>query len=281
MHPIVFEWGPIRIGSYGICLAMAFLGSILITNREFRKNKADVNLAWDIYLMAMVGGIVGSRILFIVEDWHSFVHAPLKVLFSASGFSVIGGYVLALTMCIIRLRVAREPFMKMADLCSPGMAIGYAVGRVGCITAGDGCYGLPTTGPLGMTFPHGLVPTLSSMNHLLSIKFVECYPGLPVPADIAVHPTPLYESLSMWLLLFVLLKGNWSIGPGRRFAMFLGWFGLSRFLIEFIRLNPPGPYGLTSDQWLSLFIIMGAIGVAVLARRFEATPEAGQPTAIS
>jgi phosphatidylglycerol:prolipoprotein diacylglycerol transferase len=260
MKPILLEWGPIRIGSYGVLLALAFLSSIAITNREFRRNQADADLAWDIYLMAMVGGLVGSRGLFLIENWHQFLREPLGLIFSASGFSVIGGYVLALGLCIIRIRRSPYSFIRMADLCVPGMAVGYAVGRLGCITAGDGCYGLPTTGPFGMCFPNGLVPTLSEKNGFLREKFIALFPGTPVPADIPVLPTPLFESLSQWTLLALLLFLPWQIGRGRRFGFFLLWFGVSRFLVEFIRLNPLFMWGLTSDQFLAaVFALLGGI----------------------
>ena len=258
MKPILWEWGPIRIGSYGVLLALAFVSSILITNREFRRNHADVDLAWDIYLMAMAGGLVGSRGLFIIENWSQFLQDPLPMIFAASGFSVIGGYVLALGLCVIRIRYSPYSFVRLADLCVPGMAVGYAVGRLGCITAGDGCYGVPTQGPFGMCFPNGLVPTLSAKNHFLREKFMTFFPGTPIPHDIPVMPTPLFEWLSQWILLGLLLILPWQIGRGRRFGFFLLWFGVSRFLVEFIRLNPVLLWGLTSDQFLAaVFALLG------------------------
>ena len=256
MHPILFEWGPIRIGSYGVLLACAFLGAIFFTNREFRKHGDDLNLAWDIYLLAIFGGLTGSRGLYIIENWDGFLRHPAQVAFSGTGFSVIGGFLLSFGLCFWRLRLARVSFLRMADLCVPGMATGYAVGRLGCITAGDGCYGIPTLGPFGMCFPNGLVPTLSTKNLHLSTLFQQQFPGLPMPTDIAVHPTPLYESFSAFTLLALLLIIPWKIGPGRRFSFFLFWFGGSRFIVEFWRLNPIGPLGLTSDQWLSIGIFL-------------------------
>ncbi len=268
MHPILFEWGPIRIGSYGLLLTLAFLSAIYITNREFRKNGVDVSLAWDIYLLAILGGIGGSKILYIIENFGTFCQMPLKMAFSPAGFSVIGGYLLAVFLSAIRIKKEGKPFLLIADLTAPGLAIGYAVGRLGCIAAGDGCYGLPTTIWCAMHFPNGLVPTLSAKNPLLAKLFLQQFPGQPLPVDIGVHPTPLYESLSQSILLGILLSGNWTMGPGRRFAFFLGWFGISRFLVEFIRLNPIWRAGLTSDQWLSIGIVLTAV-IVVLFPRFR------------
>ncbi|NLI79181.1 MAG: hypothetical protein GX442_22400 [Candidatus Riflebacteria bacterium] len=271
MHPILFEWGPIRIGSYGVLLALAFGSAILITNREFRRNALDTVLAWDIYLLAIVGGLVGSRLLYIVENFADFLRNPVPYLFSATGFSVIGGYVLAISLCWIRIRREDQPFLKIADLCSPGLAVGYAVGRLGCIAAGDGCYGIPTLSWCGMTFPHGLVPTLAAQNQLLVKRFMERFPGQPVPVDIPVHPTPLYESLSAFALLAVLLAFRWRIGPGRRFAAFLAWFGAARFAVEFIRLNPAMWGGFTSGQ-------LGSIGLMALSLLVLAVGDTTSPS---
>lgn len=260
MYPILFTFGPIRIGSYGVLLAIAFAVAIVITNREFRRHGLDTTLAWDIYLLSIVGGLIGSRLLYITEHFEAFLRQPFSFIFSATGFSVIGGYLLALILCWVRIRREKEPFFKIADLCAPGMAVGYAIGRLGCIAAGDGCYGLPTLAWCGMTFPHGLVSTLSTQNRLLAKLFTELYPGIPVPEDIPVHPTPLYESISSFVLLAVLLSARWSIGSGRRLAFFLLWFGTARFAVEFIRLNPVVCCGLTSDQLLSI----GWISISLL-----------------
>lgn len=276
MHPILFQYGPIRIGSYGVLLALAFLSAIFFTNREFRKNRADPALAWDIYLLAIIGGLVGSRLLFIIELPEQFMKAPLATLFGSTGFSVIGGYILAFILCWWRVRVAGEPFFRIADLTAPGMSVGYAVGRLGCITAGDGCYGVPTFSACAMHFPDGLVPTLSAKNHLLTSYFLRLFPGQPVPLDIGVHPTPLYESISHFILLAVLLLPFWRAGSGRRLAFFFCWFGVSRFLVEFIRLNPLSWLGLTSDQWLSIGIC--GIGAILFIRAAHAPSQASTPT---
>lgn len=259
MYPILVEWGPIRIGSYGVLLACAFLGAIFITNRQFRKHQADIAIAWDIYLLAITGGLVGSRLLAILESWKAFLEHPVQVMFAPTGFSVTGGYLLAITLCAWRVHRAGESFRRMADLCAPGMAIGYAIGRLGCITAGDGCYGLPTLAWCGMTFPNGLVSTLKSASPFLADLFAKQYPGIPIPTDIPVHPTPLYESLSAWALMIVLLVGRWPIGSGLRFAFFLGWYGTARFFVEFIRLNPIVWLGMTADQFLAAGMVLGAV----------------------
>ncbi len=266
MHPILFEYGPLRIGSYGVTLAIAFISAFLLINWQFRKNNCDVELAWDLHFFAIFGGMIGSRLLFIFENFKEFLAAPLSMIFSTTGFSVLGGYILALVLCIIRVRVAGEPFFKIADIYVPGMAMGYMIGRLGCIVAGDGCYGLPCELPWAMSFPKGLVPTLSTENPSLAATFARLFPDKPIPVDIHVHPTPLYESASTLALLLILLLVNWRIGSGRRFAFFLVWFGISRFLVEFIRLNPFIYWGMSSSQLLSLFFILAGLVIAATSQ---------------
>lgn len=264
MYPILLDLGPVKIGSYGVLLATAFLTAFLLINWQFKKNECDVELAWDLHFMAIFGGMIGSRLLFIFENFSEFLKDPMAMIFSTTGFSVLGGYVLAIVLCLGRVYLAGQPFFRIADIYVPGMAVGYAIGRLGCIAAGDGCYGIPCKQPWAMSFPNGLVSTLSSKNPMLVSLWVKLFPGEPVPADIPVHPTPLYESISSFLLLAVLLAPFWKPGSGRRFAFFLVWFGISRFLVESIRLNPFIYWGLSSSQVLSAAFVM--IGILLFLR---------------
>lgn len=271
MHPILFQIGSIRIGTYGVTLAIAFMTAFLLVNQQFKKSKVSVDLAWDLHFLAFLGGMVGSRLMYVLENIPEFLKDPIHVLiFSTTGFSVLGGYVASFGFCLWRVKKSGEPFFKLADLYAPGLALGYVIGRIACIFAGDGCYGIPTKVPWAMTFPKGIVPTLSNCNSMLVLKWKELFPGEPVPADIPVHPTPLYESSLSLILFLILFFGSWKIGKGHRFAFFLVWFGIARFFIEFIRLNPFDCFGMTSSQCLGLcFIVAGTIIFATSKKREE------------
>ncbi|MCK9455735.1 MAG: prolipoprotein diacylglyceryl transferase [Candidatus Ozemobacteraceae bacterium] len=270
MYPILFQIGSIKIGSYGILLATAFLTGFLLVNRQFKKNGCDIDLAWDLHFLAIFGGLVGSRIMFILENFKDFMSDPMSMIFSTTGFSVLGGYVMAFGLCAWRVRKSDEGFFKLADLYAPGLAVGYCIGRLGCIAAGDGCYGIPCDLPWAMSFPNGVVSTLSSSNEVLSELYMKMNPGKLLPADISVHPTPLYESLSTFVLLMMLLFCKWNIGSGGRFGLFLTWFGVSRFFVEFIRLNPFDYFGMSSSQLVSiLFVISGVIILLTSKHRKE------------
>lgn len=259
MYPILFDFGYFKIGAYGVLLAAAFISGYFLVIRQFKKFGGDIDLAWDLNFLAIFGGLVGSRILFIIENINDFFKSPVSMIASTTGFSVLGGYIMAFGLCYIRIKKAKESSLRVLDLYSPSLALGYCIGRLGCIMAGDGCYGIPTDKPWGMTFPNGIVSTLSSSNSMLVDLYIKIFPGKPVPENISVHPTPLYESLLTLVLFFILLLGKWDIGKGRRFALFLVWFGVSRFFIEFIRLNPFDYFGMTSSQVLSIFFVLTGI----------------------
>ena len=261
-------------------LAIAFFTAFMVINWQFRKYGCDEELAWDLHFLAIFGGMVGSRLMHIFENFTDFLADPMSMIFSTTGFSVLGGYVLALVLCIVRVRYSGQPFFKIADIYVPGMAVGYAIGRLGCIAAGDGCYGLPCKLPWAMSFPQGLVPTLSAKNNTLAETYARLFPGEAVPTDISVHPTPLYESLSTLILIGFLLFVGWRIGGGRRFAFFLIWFGVSRFLVEIIRLNPFIYWGLSSSQLLSIFFIIAGIVIMLGSKgRLENLPNISQQPA--
>ena len=137
--------------------------------------------------------------------------------------------------------------VALVDMAGPGLALGYAIGRIGCQVSGDGDYGRAWDGPWAMGYPHGTVPTA---------------PG------VTVHPTPIYETLVMGLLAYVLWQLRDRVRPGVLFALYLVCAGAERFLIEFIRRNDEVAFGLTAAQLesLSLFVV-GAVWLFVVGRR--------------
>src|SRR5262249_47714274 len=131
-------------------------------------------------------------------------------------------------------------YLAVLDVCSPAAMVGYAVGRVGCLISGDGDYGIPTHVPWGMSFPNGLVPT------------TEVCTQYGWPANCAVHPTPIYETIAALLIAWYLWKrgGKALRGPrpvGLVTAEYLLLSGLERFLVEFIRINPRSFLGVFSN----------------------------------
>jgi phosphatidylglycerol---prolipoprotein diacylglyceryl transferase len=137
--------------------------------------------------------------------------------------------------------------LDLVDIAGPGLALGYAIGRIGCQVSGDGDYGKPWNGPWAMGYPHGTVPTA---------------PG------VTVHPTPIYETVSMGLLAWLLWTQRDSVRRGLLFAFYLVGGGLERFLVEFLRRNEHVALGLTAAQLESLgLFVAGVIWIAVVLRK--------------
>jgi phosphatidylglycerol:prolipoprotein diacylglycerol transferase len=134
--------------------------------------------------------------------------------------------------------------LQLLDLCSPALAIGYAVGRVGCQISGDGDYGTKTDLPWGMAYPDGVVPT-----------------------NDVVHPTPIYETLSMGLAGWALWRARDAFRPGVLFGFYLVFAGIERFLVEFVRRNDAVLAGLTEAQLFSLVMLLSGLTWIVIAAR--------------
>jgi phosphatidylglycerol:prolipoprotein diacylglycerol transferase len=135
----------------------------------------------------------------------------------------------------------------MLDMCATALALGYAIGRIGCQVSGDGDYGIRSSLPWAMGYPHGTVPT---------------------PAGVRVQPTPIYETVAMCLLAYALWRLRDRLRPGVVFALYLLFSGLERFLVEFIRRNKEVIVGLTAPQLESIGLcVVGLAWLAVLVRR--------------
>jgi phosphatidylglycerol:prolipoprotein diacylglycerol transferase len=226
-------------------------------------------------LIALVGGVAGAKLFSLLENWDQFIHEPIRETFSASGLTFYGGLIVAIIGIVIYLKRKKVRFLRVADAAAPALIIAYGIGRIGCQLSGDGDYGVPSNLPWAMGYPNGTVSTLSNRNPELAALYHTMYPTLPVPADIKVHPAPVYETLTA-IAIFIFL---WSIrkrpmAAGKFFAIYLICAGAERLLVEFIRLNPLF-LGLSEAQWISIgMIIVGSIMLYVLR---DAPPEVVAP----
>src|SRR3984957_3091972 len=194
-----------------------------------------------------LAGLLGARLYHLLESPSEFFAHPLPLLFSTMGFAwfgaVIGGFVALVTL-------ARRYGMKillMLDVASPAAAVGYGVGRIGCLISGDGDYGIPTSLPWGMSFPNGLVPTTQR-----------------------VHPTPIYELIAALIIAWILWRRSRPETPraaGEITGEYLILSGLARFLVEFIRINPKIYWGMSNAQMASLGSVLAGVALVLWARR--------------
>ncbi len=241
MSPILFEYGPLRIGIYGVMLAVGLLCASWVLKREFRRRALDPSLSDRIVFAAMISGIVGSKVFHILEYPHTFVADPLGTIFSTLGWAWYGGFLGGAAIVLLALRRHKALDWSALDAIAPALVVGYFFGRGGCELSGDGCYGIATALPWGKAYPNGLVPTLES-----------------------VHPTPIYEMIQMACIFGILWALRDRLKPGVTFALYLVLTALARFFVEFVRLTPEVFMGLTVHQWVSLGLAI--TGLYLIAR---------------
>jgi phosphatidylglycerol:prolipoprotein diacylglycerol transferase len=261
MYPIVLRLGPLTIYSYGLMMAVAFLTAGYLTSKEFTRKGFDGELASSMVLWAAVGGLIGARLLAIVDDWSGFVSDPLHSIFSGSGFVWYGGLIGGFIAVSWTIRQHQLPWLQAVDCIAPGLTLAHGIGRIGCQLAGDGDWGSETTLPWGMAYPNAIV-------------------GWPYPPGVRVHPAPLYELLAYTLIFAVLwLIRKRPYPDGTIFWLYLILAPAARFLIEFVRINPPGFLGLTQSQFISLGLMTIGAWKLFSARTLTVRPAAASLSA--
>jgi phosphatidylglycerol---prolipoprotein diacylglyceryl transferase len=239
------DLGPLTLQTFGLMMGIAFVVAGLLASRFLKEIGKPADWAYEMVFAALVGGIVGARLWWVVENWSEAQDDLLGSLFSGSGLVWYGG-ALGGAGAVLFWAWRRNFFtLQMLDVASVPLAAGYAIGRIGCQLAGDGDYGIPWDGPWAMAYPNGTVPTTEE-----------------------VHPTPVYETLAMGLVAVLLWRWRHRWRPGTLFGLYLVLAGLERFLVEFVRRNEDVLLGLTQPQVFS--VVMMAAGTAwllVLRRR--------------
>ena len=271
MRPDLFYIGPIPVHSFGLMMAIAFLSANYLLTKELErrwKNKEKANaFSSAVTLIALIAGISGSKLFHLIENPDLVAQNGLSEVFSASGLTFFGGLLLSFLCIALYIRRKGINFLFMADAAAPGLILAYGIGRIGCQLAGDGDYGIPSSLPWAMGYPHGAVPTLSSINPELAAKWMEMHPGQMLPYDIMVHPTPVYETLACFVIFAVLIrlqkKSHFSL-QGQLFGLYLMFAAIERFLVEFIRLNPLY-LGLSQAQWIAVALFVA--GTILMMRK--------------
>jgi phosphatidylglycerol:prolipoprotein diacylglycerol transferase len=230
--------GPLTLGTYGLMVAAALICAFFVMRAYLARRALAVDAEIIIGITGLAG-LAGARLYHLLEDPGTFFANPLPLLFSTMGFAWFGAFLGGFVALVLLARSYKMKVLMMLDVASPAAALGYGIGRIGCLISGDGDYGIPTSLPWGMSFPNGLVPTTDR-----------------------VHPTPIYELLAAILIAYIL----WRIGPrilrrerpdGTVFAWYLMLSGLARFLVEFIRINPKVFFGLSNAQMASALCFVG------------------------
>ncbi|HEY2920220.1 MAG TPA: prolipoprotein diacylglyceryl transferase [Candidatus Binatia bacterium] len=251
MYPIVFQIGPVTIYSFGVFMALAALCAAWVVHGELKRRGFNPELASTMVFAAAVGGLVGARILFIIEEWNNFLVAPLNYIFTGAGFTWYGGFLGGVAAVSWVVKKNKIPWLVGADIAAPALALAYGVGRIGCHVAGDGDWGKVTDVPWGVAYTNAIV------------GWADPTTGIPYPPRARVHPTPIYEFIeSVIVFAFLWSLRKKELPPGTIAWLYLILGGLARFVVEFWRINPPLALGLSEAQWFSLALM--ALGSLLL-----------------
>ncbi|HEY4644343.1 MAG TPA: prolipoprotein diacylglyceryl transferase family protein, partial [Bacteroidota bacterium] len=220
MYPELLKVGPLTIYSYGMMLAIGFIVASYFFTKELKRKGIDHNLGGNVTLFAVIFGIIGSKIHYLIEHWDKFTLEP-GIAFSPGGLTFYGGLILAFLFNYWYVKYKqRVDVLKVMDAISPALILGYGIARIGCHLAGDGDYGLPTSLPWGTIYSRGTYPPSIAFLQLPDVA--QHYPGGIVPDTTPLHPTPIYEFLASLLIFLFLWRFRRRSAPdGMLFMIYL------------------------------------------------------------
>jgi phosphatidylglycerol:prolipoprotein diacylglycerol transferase len=247
VFPRLFHIGNFSLPSYGLLVALGVLIGLWISVRNSEKQGINPEHAWNFGILVVLGGIVGAKILYIINDWSTYVAHPGDIFSFATlqaGGVFSGGLIGALLVAGWYIRKHRMPALATCDGFAPGLALGHAIGRVGCFAAGC-CWGKPTSHFWGVTFTSQLANT-----------------WVGTPLHVALEPTQLFESavelVNFFILMWLFKRKKFD---GEIFGAYLFLYGIARFFLEFIRDDPGrgSVFGgiMSGTQLISILLVIG------------------------
>jgi phosphatidylglycerol---prolipoprotein diacylglyceryl transferase len=266
VYPRLFELGPITVYTYGVLLAAAYLLGLKLAMVRAKARGLDAARVLDLGIYIIISALIGAKLMLLVTDFGAFRNDPRELLTLArSGGVFYGGLILAVAVALWYIRRAGLPLWTTCDVFAPGIALGHAIGRLGCFFAGC-CYGTPTTLPWGITFHD---------------QFAAANVGTPL--GVALHPTQLYEAGAELLILIFLLvvERRGRTYPGRTFWLYILMYAISRYVIEMFRGDPRGSVLIFStSQFISVLLApLAVIMLLYLARVQSPTPKTARKRA--
>jgi len=245
VNPIAFRIGPLAVAWYGIMIVLAMVAVVLFSAREARRYGISREQIYELAAYAILAGIIGARLVHIVDHWSYYSQHPLEV-FGFEGFAVWGailGAAIATGLYAWRKRIS---FWKLGDTVAPGAVLAQAIGRVGCTLNGC-CYGTPTDAPWA---------------------FIWTDPKSFAPVGIAVHPAQVYLLLWNLAVFGLLLWARYRIRPqGALFLLYLIAYATGDFAIRFVREGELPLAGLLQAQVISLTVLLTAAAILVVRIR--------------
>jgi phosphatidylglycerol:prolipoprotein diacylglycerol transferase len=269
VYPLLFHVGPLSVTGFGIMMMLAFIFAGWAMQLELRRRGLDEEFAADVVIGGVVGGLIGAKLWYVALTGES--------LFSRGGFVWYGGFIGGVLGVVLNSWRRRVPIAFTAELVAPALALGYAIGRVGCFLVGDD-YGVPTTVPWAVKFPFGLPPTTVANLTQFHVAFP---PGTSPSEVVAVHPTQVYETALMLLATAWLWRHRaHRHAAGWLFGCYLIVAGLERFAIEFFRAKDDRLLGdFTLAQVASVGMV--AAGVFLVGKLRGPSAVGGQPSALT
>ena len=237
--------GPITIHMYGVMIAAGFLAALLMTLRRGKKRGYDEDLIWGIFFCAIIGGMLGTRILYYIVEIPQIIKDPSILWDFKNGYVVYGGIIGGIFAGWLYCRIKKLKFLAYFDLMMPSIALAQGFGRIGCFLAGC-CYGKETSGPLAVTFT--------------SSDFA--------PNNIPLIPTQIYSSILDFVhFLLLLYVAKHKKADGQVAACYLIFYSIGRFIIEFFRGDiERGSVGsFSTSQFISIFTAIAGIIVLFVA----------------
>lgn len=249
------------IHTYGFLLALAFVLGLWASGKAAQREGIEKSKAYDLGLYIAISSLVGSKLLLFITELNYYVQNPGEIFSLTtlrSGGVYYGGFILAVITGLTLSRRQHLPIWKMADIFTPGIALGQSIGRLGCFAAGC-CYGKPTSLPFAVTF-----------------KNPYSHETVGVPILTPLHPTQLYESLASLIIFGILWRRlQHKHFDGQVFISYLALYSITRFLIEFLRGDPERGFVLNGLLSTSQFISVLMISLAVFL--FFTLKRAAQP----
>ncbi len=243
--PLPFGFGALPVHTFGLMMMFCFLAAWRRLSLSLAAEGEEPALAERMVTWAALGGIAGAKFAYIASYPQEFLSSPFHAVFGGAGFVFYGGFVGGAVAVWLLLRMQKKSFFRMADLTAPCLALGYAVGRIGCQLSGDGDYGLPAALPWAMGYRLGVVPT---------------------PPGMLVHPTPVYETAVALLITAVLLSGTVRrLLPedGQRFGLYLCLSAAARMAVEVLRIEPRIWLGFTQAQLIGALLFCAGFWLLV------------------
>ncbi len=269
MHPILFQFGPFRLPTYGLLVAAALVAAVYTVVRLGKREGLDTGRLFDLSTWLILVALVGAKVLMILADWSFYRQNPGEILSWTTlqaGGVFYGGFLAAVLFGAYYVRAYRLPAGKIFDIYAPAIALGQSVGRLGCFAAGCD-YGSRSASFLHVTFTDRVSHDLTG-----------------VPLGVPLHPTQIYESLATFFIFGILLwRYPRKSRDGQIFLLYMGLYALARFFIEFLRGDEDRGFVfnhlLSTSQFIAILAALAAIAVAYSMRRRPAEPS--QPSAAS